>query len=302
MTDLIGLVTGRRWLIAAVSLALVGVIACESGSGSDVAAPAIGQSATADGTPNADASAGDQAPLTGEIAAPADGGINEECVQRVLGRQASGFGDVTAAERDRILSECTGDDGARRAGATGGFQFGGDVLAALDPDCVQGIVGDIEVDFTQMTPEQRQSVFQECGSGDGRTGGFGGGLFGQDRLAGQLPDCAIEALGRTLDDLRGLTQEDLQAITAACGDQLDGLGGGGRFGGGAGGFRGGFLGQGGATGQLPECVTEALRAASGDLQSLTPEDFQAITDACGDQFGGFGGFGGGGFFGQGGGQ
>ncbi len=171
MNELIGLVTGRRWPMLAVSLALVAVIACEAVSDGGAAADPDGRLPATQGVADPDASTGDQATSSGEIAAPAGGGINEECIRRVLGRDAAGFGDVSAAERNLILTECTGDDGARTAagrrggaGATGDFQFDGGALAALDPECVQGITGDVGSEFAQMTPEQRQSVFQECGA------------------------------------------------------------------------------------------------------------------------------------------
>ena len=246
----------RLWLMAAVSLALVAVISCEAESGGGAAGAADDAATPVEVTSSAGSSADGQSTLAGDVTEASPAGIDEACVQRVLGRQAAGFGDVTTSERDRILSECTGDNGGRSGpggvGGTGNFRFGGGGLAALDPACVQGIVGGVEVDFTQMTQEQRQSVFQECGSADGGVDGFGGGFFGQD---------------------------------------------------GDGGFRGGFFGQDGLTGQLPECATEALGPDSGDRTGLTPEDIQAITEACGDLFGGFGGVDGsggfrGGFFGQ----
>ena len=255
--------------MAAVSLALVAVISCEAESGGGAAGAADDAATPVEVTSSAGSSSGGQSTLTGDVATASPAGIDEACVQRVLGRQAAGFGDVTTSERDRILSECTGDNGGRAGaggvGGTGNLRFGGGGLAALDPACVQGIVGGVEVDFTQMTQEQRQSVFQECGSADGGADGFGGGFFGQD------------------------------------GD--GGFGGGFSRPDGDGGFRGGFFGQDGLTGQLPECATEALGPDSGDRTGLTPEDIQAITEACGDLFGGFGGFDGsggfrGGFFGQ----
>ena len=50
----------------------------------------------------------DTDPRTGtEPAATADGGLDEACVQRVLGRAVTGFSDVTAAERDAIFQECS---------------------------------------------------------------------------------------------------------------------------------------------------------------------------------------------------
>ena len=277
MNALIGPVAVHRWLADAGSLVAIAFIGCATESGGDAGAPATDDAA-------AEHQDGDPAGVTGTTPGGTGGGISEDCVRQVLGRDASGFGDVTSAERDRILSECSGDDRAR-AGASrrgflgegtttrtpGDFQFGGGGFTANDRECVQRLLGDAagtdgtQGGFTQITPDQRQGIFEECGGdeltgggvgpGDGfsgRDGGrdgpsgegeFRGGVFGRD---GGLGECATAALGANPEgpgEPGQLTPEEFQAIVEACGDELFGEGfRGGLFGqvGGPGGFSGGF--------------------------------------------------------------
>ena len=131
-----GQIRARRWLFVALAIAMVAVIACgtESSSGAAPAGDQAGDSATAVETVDAN-----ETDDTGETddAAAATGGIDQECVNRILGRAASGFGDVTSAERDRIFSECSGDDdGTVRPprlgdGTNRDFQFDGGALSAI---------------------------------------------------------------------------------------------------------------------------------------------------------------------------
>ena len=299
MSNLIDRFGARRLLLIAAALGMMAMIACGAEASGGTAAGAN----QADDPPAAteDISAAGDAPDAGDGeagAAPATGGINQECVQQVLGREASGFGDITAAERDRIFSECSGDDDGGRpprvgAGGNRDFRLDGGALAALNPECVQGITGGDangdangdEIGLAQLTPEQRQRIFTECGSGEGGGGfGFGGG----DGFAAQLPDCFTDALGDSPDGFRGLSQENLQAIIEACGDEFEGFGGfggsgGGGFGGdggGAGGFRGrGGFGFGGLD-LSSECVTNALGRTVESLQDITAQERQQLFQTC----------------------
>ena len=298
MSNLIDGFGARRLLLIAAALGMVAMIACGAEASGGTAAGAN----QADDPPAAteDVSAAGDAPGSGEDeaeAATAPGGIDQDCVQQVLGREASGFGDITAAERDRIFSECSGDDGGRppRVGADGNrdFQFGGGALAAINPECVQGIVGGDGGDdggFAQITPEQRRQIFTECGDGDG------GGFLGGDGFAGQLPDCFTDALGDSPNGLQGLSREDFQAIAEACGDEFGGVGGfggagqdgGGFFGRGGDGGAGGDGGGGGFGGGLDlnsECVTQALGRSVDSLQDLSAQERQQLFQTC---FGGGG--------------
>ena len=248
MSNLFDRFGARRLLLIATAFAMVAVIAC----GAEVSG-----GAAAGDAPAATAESISAAENAGAETAAATGGINQECVQQVLGREASGFGDITAAERDRIFSECSG----------GGSDAG---------------------DHTPRTGQ----FGQDHDSGDSST--FGGGDFGfggGDRFSGQLPDCFTDAFGDSPDGFRGLSQEDLQAITEACGDEFDGFGGGGFRGdggdffgrggdGGAGGFRGGGGSGFGGLDLSSECVTNALGRTVESLQDITAQERQQLFQTC----------------------
>ncbi len=254
MSNLVGRFGIRRLLLIAAAFAMVAAIACgaEASGGAAAGADQAGDPPAA--TENV-STAGDVTADTAETAA-ATGGINQECVQQVLGREASGFGDITAAERDRIFSECSGSEGAD------------------DHTPPTGVFGQDHDD-----------------GGDSR---FGGGFFGGDGFAGQLPECFTDALGDGPDGLQGLSPEDFQAIAEACGDELRGFGGFGDFGGDGqdgGGFfgrdgdggRGGFRGGGGFGDGLDlnsECVTNALGRTVETLQDLSAQERQQLFQTC----------------------
>ncbi len=286
MSNLVDRFGARRLLLIAAAFAMVAVIACGAEVRGGTAAGAAQASDAPAASENISAAGNDGV-------GPVAGGINQECVQQVLGREASGFGDITAAERDRIFSECSGegDDGGRppRVGAGGNrdFQFGGPALAAINPECIQEIIGGDGGDdggFAQITQEQRQRIFAGCGDGDGGDG-FGGGFFGGDGFAGQLPECFTDAFGDRPGGFQGLSQEDFQAIAEACGDEFGDLGG---FGGDGGGFfgragDGGFRGGGGFGGGLDlnsECVTQALGRSVDSLRDLSAQERQQLFQTC----------------------
>ena len=231
-------------MLIATAFAMVAVIAC----GAEVSG-----GAAAGDAPAATVESISAAENAGAETAAATGGINQECVQQVLGREASGFGDITAAERDRIFSECSG----------GGSDAG---------------------DHTPRTGQ----FGQDHDSGDDSTFGGGGFRFrAGDGFGGQLSDCFTDALGETPDGFQGLSQEDFQAIAEVCGDEFEGFGGFGGFGGGFGGDgggAGGFRGRGGfGFGGLDlssECVTNALGRTVESLQDITAQERQQLFQTC----------------------
>ena len=244
-------------------------------------------------------------------AAATDGGLDEACVERVLGRVATGFSDVTAAERDAIFQECSGSEEEQLTRQfTGGR--GGDFLDAIDVECLAGITGSEEFDLAELTLEDRQRVFSECVPEDfdraqGGRGGFNARAGAFAGLGELLEGCVTDALGETPENIFGLDPEQFAAIAEACGDELpegfgdfsgfgadgaDGFGGfggrGGAGGDGAGGF-GGFGGRGGAGGGgggfrgidfSSTCVSDAVGRPVEGPQDLTPDDFQKILASC----------------------
>lgn len=244
---------------------------------------------------------------TAESSAPAvDSGLDEACVQRVLGRAATGFADITAAERDAVFQQCSGSeqDQLTRRFATGDA---GDILENLDQACVTEITGEDELDLRNLSIEQRQEIFTECAPEDfqGRPGGdrFGGGGFTGGAFAGiedLLAGCVTDALGETPEDLFGLSIEQLAAVSEACGDELpDGFDriqqgdfGGGFFGGGDGGFGGGGFGGGGFLGGeaggrfgadldfASECATSTVGRPITRPADLTRVEIQQIFATC----------------------
>ncbi|NQW17708.1 MAG: hypothetical protein HQ478_09510 [Chloroflexi bacterium] len=239
----------------------------------------------------------------------ASGGLDEACVQRVLGRAATGFAGVSAAERDAIFAQCSGtqEEQLNRQFAGG---RGADFLENIDAACLAEITGSEDLNLADLSLEDRQRVFTECAPeglarGPGRPGGgFGGAFAGLGDLLG---GCVTEALGETPENLFGLEPEQLAAITEACGDQLpegfgdfqalgpDGAGGFGGRGGDGGGFFGGGP-RGGTDGAPPAggrgafggggfdltspCVEEAVGHPVTGRGDLGPDDFQKIQAAC----------------------
>ncbi len=242
MSNMLGRFGARRLLLIAAAFAMVAAIAC----GTETSGGSVANAPRADDPPAAAediSAAGDGDSET----AAATGGINQECVQSVLGREASGFSDITAAERDRIFSECSGGS-----------------------------------DIGDHTPRTGQ-FGQDHDSGDNSTFRFGG-----DGFTGQLPECFTDALGDSPNGFQGLSPEDFQAISEACGDEFGGFGGfggdgGDFFGRGGDGGTGGFRGGGGFGGSLDlssECVTNALGRTVENLQDVSAEERQQLFQTC----------------------
>ena len=237
----------------------------------------------------------------------ADSGLDEACVQRVLGRAATGFADITAAERDAVFEQCSGSEQEQltRRFATGGA---GDILESLDEACVTEITGEDDLDLGSLSIEQRQEIFTECAPEDFQRrpggdrfggGGFTGGAFAdiEELLAG----CVTDALGETPEDLFALDPEQLAVVSEACRDELpDGFdrfqqagfgqgffGGGGDGGFGGGGFGGGgFLGGEGGGGFgagldfASDCVTSTVGRPVTGPADLTRAEIQQIFATC----------------------
>lgn len=209
----------RRKLNVRILLILtaIGVMALAAACGSDNSGAASGENGEQQSSTEA-SSQTSTGNLSSEIAPQTtSGGLDPECAQLVLGRQVTGFTDLTEAERTRVFSECSEGVGDR-SGAVAGF----------DPECMQEALGGPAgeaADFRNLTPEQRQTVFQACGGGigattgtfqlDGRPGGAGGAL-------GSFLDteCMSDALGKPVDDIFELTQEERRQAASEC---LDGL-------------------------------------------------------------------------------
>lgn len=230
-------------------------------------------------------------------------GLDEACVQQVLGRQVTGFADITASERDAIFAQCSGNEQERqqRQGRQLDPSGIGSRLPELDQACVTEITGNADSDLTQLTAEQRQQVFSEClpeGFLGGRTGGFlgaGGVEFGG--ISETLQACLDNTLNEPIDSLFRLDPEQRDAITAACGDELPegfgdtirragegfpGIDGDGAFGGGGRFFGGGLEGAGGFSplDLSSECVTNLLGRAVTGPGDISPEEFRQIFANC----------------------
>jgi hypothetical protein len=264
-------------------------VACPSASsgGSGTADEPASQPTSAPVADEAPAASDAQPTSTGESAS----GLDLECVNSVLGREVSGFGDVSTAERDRIFSQCSGDDPAPQRGnrALGSERFAGLL------ECAAEALGREISSIQDLTAEDRAAISEPCGdqpgggpggrgiigAPDGRAfGGFGGFDFDSP--------CISEALGRIPTGFGDLTPEDFEKLAEACPDEVGGVQ---RFGGGPG---GGLFGGDGLAGQFGggfdlTCLSEALGRDITDpaeLRTLTPEDFTKIAEACGGQFGG----------------
>ena len=255
---------------------------------------------------------GDDEAVAASSAKPADdgesaSGLDLECVNSVLGREVTGFGDVSTAERDRIFSQCSGDNPAPQPGdhALGTERFAGLL------ECASEALGREIPTIQDLTAEDRVALAETCGNqlGGGRAGlgesgiigGAGGRGFGGFGGFNLDSPCISEALGRVPSGPGDLSPQDFEKLAEACGDVF----GGGDHSGGAPG--GGFFGDGGAAGQHDgaldlTCLSDALGRDITDpaeLSNLTREDSAKIAEACGGQFG-FPGFGTGDQGGQGG--
>jgi len=303
----------KTWIPVIVAVFAVVAIAC----GAAISSPPVESVSDGSETPGAPPPALSPATQGHTAVQPApetaSGGLDEACVQRVLGRAATGFTDVSAAERDSIFQQCSGDEEEQLARQLTGGR-GDDFLDAIDVACLAGITGSEEFNLGDLTLEDRQRVFTECvpedfargQGGSGRPGGaFGGRLGGAFTDIGNLLEgCVTEALGETPENFFGLEPEQLEAIAEACGGQLpegfgdfpafgaDGTGGFGglRGQGGPGGVGGGLF-RGGPAGRpladvVPfdfsaSCVGEVLGHPVEGPDDLTPDDFRMILANCG---------------------
>jgi hypothetical protein len=283
----------KKWALVMFAVLTIVAIACEA-EASDTSDSAGDTPAAVSGTDSDGA---------GSSSATASGGLDEACVQQVLGRQVTGFADITAAERDAVFEQCSGTEQDQRARqfANGG---GGNLLTNLDEACVTRVTGSDELDLGQLSIEQRQELITECApegfdAGRTRPGGGGFGRFpggeGFADINDLLQGCVTDALGETPDDLFALTSEQLESVRTACADELpdgfgttggfqrggtgDGLPEGGRFFGGDGGVLRG-------AGGFPtldfgsECVTTTLGREVTSPQDLSREEFQQIFSTC----------------------
>ncbi len=285
----------KKWSLVMFAVLIVIAVACETeASGSSVDVPSTTSDTASNSADKSDT-------------ASASGGLDEACVQQVLGRQVTGFADITAAERDAVFEQCSGSEQDQRSRqfANGGV---GNLLSNLDEACITRVTGSDELDLGQLSIEQRQELITECapeGSDTGRTrpGGGGFGRFpggeGFADITELLQGCVTDALGETPTDLFALTPEQLEAVRAACADELpEGFGG---FGGTGGfsGFQRGGAGDGingggffGGTGVLrgedgvptldfnSECVTTTLGREVTGPGDLSREEFQQIFSSC----------------------
>jgi hypothetical protein len=224
----------KLWLVTLMAVAAISAVAC--GSNDTSAASEAGPNSTA--TAAAQVSNSDPGSPQAQTA-----GLDENCVQNVLGRAATGFADVTETERALILEQCSGG-GPAFGGGAGGF------LATLPAECVEETLGRTVEDFRDITAEERSALLDACGAdlptdGRGFPGGFEQGTGGGPAGLLSQPEtlaCAEEALGRSITDATGLTQEELSTVFSQCLPDFSG-GAGGRFGDGQGGT--GFPGFGG---------------------------------------------------------
>jgi hypothetical protein len=263
----------QRLSILAVVVAVTAVFVASCGTDNS------GANASGDST----ATATPMAASTDTSQVTSNGGIDPACVEQVLGRTVTGFGDITDAERTKVFAECSAGGGAAQAGGPRSIGF--------DPACVSTALGEDVPDITQLTPEQRATVFQQCGfagaGGFGGGRGFGGG--GGFRVGIDLA-CASEQLGIEVTDITQLTPEQRTQVFEAC-RPADAPGGPTfRFG-------DGTPGPDGGTRVRPDfsqifdaaCVTDALGHSVTDFTTLTPEEQQTLFAKCAPNFGGFGG-------------
>ncbi len=226
-------------LVAAIAITLIAAVACGTDASGDAPASASDSPdevstllLAGDGNGSI---AAEQSPDEESVAA---GGLDPVCVEQVLGRTATGFADITDAERTRIFEDCSADARGPR---------GGGFAAGFDPVCVLAATGNEVTDFADLTAEQRQAVFEQCG-GDERPGGPGTELGDRERQAGGFGgagllenECVQNALGGSVTDITQLSQEQIQQALALCSAELDlpegGFGG--RQNGGQGRFGGG---------------------------------------------------------------
>ncbi len=237
-------------LFSVMVIAMLSLAACGTDSGADEEQAPANEPASSDSSLPTDGETTSGLPAA--AAGTGDGGLDAACVELVLGRSVTGFGDVTDSERTRIFEECSSGGGG-----------GGRLAAGFDPTCVESALGSEITDFQELTAEQRQTVFEACGGdsiavgppggGEGRPGA-GLGAQGEGVATLLENECIQNAVGRPITDASDLSQQEIFAAIQSCADSLElpegGLGGGQGFGGGQGGFgqrprdgRGGFGGD-----------------------------------------------------------
>lgn len=266
--------SSKRMIVLTVVIAVTAMVLAACGSEDSTSSANSG--IAADSSPTTVTSDGSQA--------AANGGLDPACVDQVLGRTVTGFGDITDAERSKVFAACS-------AGA-GVAQAGGVRAAGFDPACVATALGQDVPDITQMTPEQRTTVFQACGGVTGDARGFGGrGFGGGGGFRGANIDlaCASTELGIEVTDITQLTPEQRTKVLQAC--PPDGIDGGPLLNFGDGTPRaGGFAGRPDISQMFDaQCVTDALGHPVTDFTTLTPDEQQTLFAACAPNFGGFGG-------------
>lgn len=197
----------RLLLVAALSIVAVASIACGSdddGGGAGAADTQTVPTTTSSGSIESNA---------------VQTGLDENCVQNVLGRAAVGFADVTESERALVLEQCGGGGPEFSGGAGGGF------LASLPSDCIEETLGAPVDDFRDISSEDRSALLEACAADLGDVGSrFPGGisLAGPGgRITGLLEQepiaaCAEEELGRPVSASDELTPEEMTQIITAC--------------------------------------------------------------------------------------
>ena len=198
--------------LALASFALVLVAACGSDDPGQPGEDQFGDAVTA--SPSATAQAGDTR-----------SGLDPECVQAVLGRPATGFADITSAERTQIFSVCSPEGDAPDPNPLTRPPAG----AGIDFECVETELGR-EVngfeDLMALTEEERAQVLEECGGGQFGVRPINGTPFpggptiirpGQGGVAINLaPECIEQALGKAVEDIAQLTPEERMAAFQQC--------------------------------------------------------------------------------------
>ena len=147
--------------LAVMLLAAALFVAC----GSDSTQPGEGQPTP--GGPEGTAQA--SGAQTGTPQPVAQGGLDTACVQAVLGRPATGFSDITAAEREQVFRVCSPEGPPALPGQFTPVGPGGPVISAgIDFECASETLGR-EVtgfqDIVSLSEEDRAKVFEECSEG-----------------------------------------------------------------------------------------------------------------------------------------
>ena len=282
------------WLPLAFAVSMAIAVACGTAvdaapvSGSNIVSPQQSESPT----PQTDTAPQPEVAATIEPEST-NRGLDEACVQRVLGRSVGGFGDVSPAERDAVFEQCSGTEAEQLSRQFASGQ-GSALLENIDQDCASGITGRNDLDLASMSLEDRQQIISECSAQFDH--GFSGGGF-----ADIVDGCVAASLADSPDDVSRLSGEDLAAVIEACSDQFSG--GFGRFQhdppgdgtppvqGGASHDPGGFFGsgQGDHTGQsggfggidfASDCVTNVVGRTITGPDDLSEADFQRVFGAC----------------------